>query len=715
MNNNFARFLLFIAVLASPALGRQRVSGICSAGAVTITATGSAVHLTPKTQGAYPSCIVNVYLAGTTTLATIYSDNNGTSLSNPFTANSSSGAWNFYADNGRYDVNQSGGGMPTPYTVGDVLVSDLTGPNAASQIQYTGAGTGTVPRPVSDRLDDVVSVKNFGAKGDGSTNDVAAFQAAADAIHAKGGGSVFIPYSPTCYEIFGLVIYYSNTTFYSDTQATCVQKQAGNNPGAVFTVTGLTQDSYSNIHFMNFTIDGNRDNITGIVSDGGNIAIVLENASNSTVENMLIKNNYTDGIYVDCNQAGTPNVGDNVSLINNFVTNSRRNNISLICGTHTSIIGGELSYAHGGSLSTGVDVEPNVNAQLVNGFMMSGVNVHHNTMGGILIQPRSDDAMQVSLVNNNVHDNGGAVFSLADGSGVIAVNFNVTGFANHGSFSLIGGSYRNNAGGAEVRISAFGNVSVSGATLEGVASTHNGALVLSGTSQTNLGPGFISLTRPDGMGPDIFGDNTTNILLAGVTLAHNTINAPAIPLTRSIITGPFSLAGANAVALHTTVAASVILPSVSNPLLTIQNTSSAGLTDVCLANDTGNCWDLHSLGSSYGRPGYLEMTYVPTNLIAFSLNTNGNLAVGPGNVADSGNSFDVWDRTASTGVTKVAIHSGAAQGSTPALTVPGTVSFGPIISGGFAGVTTTLTCGAGLHINSITIVGGIITATPTCN
>lgn len=60
------------------------------------------------------------------TIATLYADNNGTPLSNPFIA-SKQGFWYFYPDNGRYDVQFTLGipnTFPTPFTEGDVLSID---------------------------------------------------------------------------------------------------------------------------------------------------------------------------------------------------------------------------------------------------------------------------------------------------------------------------------------------------------------------------------------------------------------------------------------------------------------------------------------------------------------------------------------------------------------------------------------------------------------
>ena len=44
-------------------------------------------------------------------------------------------------------------------------------------------------------------VRDCGAKGDGVTDDTAAFQAAIDAVAARGSGKIFIPYSPKGYRI----------------------------------------------------------------------------------------------------------------------------------------------------------------------------------------------------------------------------------------------------------------------------------------------------------------------------------------------------------------------------------------------------------------------------------------------------------------------------------------------------------------------------------
>src|SRR6266404_5138908 len=78
-----------------------------------------------KLQQSYPLSTVTIYNAGTTNLATIFSDSLGTPKSNPFPADANS-YWFFYAGNGTYDVSFSGTGISSPFTLGDFKIGDAT-------------------------------------------------------------------------------------------------------------------------------------------------------------------------------------------------------------------------------------------------------------------------------------------------------------------------------------------------------------------------------------------------------------------------------------------------------------------------------------------------------------------------------------------------------------------------------------------------------------
>jgi len=62
----------------------------------------------------------------------------------------------------------------------------------ASQISYTQGSSNAVTRTVTNKLQESVSVKDFGAVGDGTTDDTAAIQAARDYLYSQTTPSILI-------------------------------------------------------------------------------------------------------------------------------------------------------------------------------------------------------------------------------------------------------------------------------------------------------------------------------------------------------------------------------------------------------------------------------------------------------------------------------------------------------------------------------------------
>src|SRR5947208_6850323 len=148
MTRRIILLIVLAGVLAESAEARQRAQGYCSQGGQAITVAGLAA--TQSVQGSFPGCTVQVYLAGTLTPpGNIYADNAGTIKSNPFTADLVTGAWSFYADNGRYDVQMSGAGLPSNFVYADIQLLD------PAEILRFGANSGIW-----------TDVRQYGAAGD---------------------------------------------------------------------------------------------------------------------------------------------------------------------------------------------------------------------------------------------------------------------------------------------------------------------------------------------------------------------------------------------------------------------------------------------------------------------------------------------------------------------------------------------------------------------
>lgn len=167
MNHHLRRILMGLALLLClnyAVEARQKLQGIVGmAGrSIDVGEAGAASHAI-KT---FPGSTVTVFIAGTDTLATIYTDESGIPKANPFSADHATAAWSFYADNGSYDIHFSGAGITAPLIQSNVKATDPS---------------------------EVFNVRNYGAKGKGTIDDTTAIQAAVKEIAAVNGGKLYFP------------------------------------------------------------------------------------------------------------------------------------------------------------------------------------------------------------------------------------------------------------------------------------------------------------------------------------------------------------------------------------------------------------------------------------------------------------------------------------------------------------------------------------------
>jgi hypothetical protein len=125
------------------------------------------------------SVLVKTYPAGAT--ATIYSDDGSTEQDNPITTDAD-GRFSFYAADGRYTLVISKSGVITQTTLTDAVhlwdPDDGTAEQDAADVSFTQSGSGAQAGTVQTELRAFVRPEQFGAVGDGATDDTAAINAA---------------------------------------------------------------------------------------------------------------------------------------------------------------------------------------------------------------------------------------------------------------------------------------------------------------------------------------------------------------------------------------------------------------------------------------------------------------------------------------------------------------------------------------------------------
>jgi polygalacturonase len=176
--------------------------------------------------------------------------------------------------------------------------------------------TGAINRSIYQKLSDIISVKDFGAVGDGSTDDTAAIQAA---VTAATGIALYFPSST--YATTTAITLPSNITIFGDGPTKSVIKRIGAGTDNLFVGTDI-----SNINFRQIGFYGNSQATN---SDNGD-AIFYTQTISSVVSNK--------GIYIDyCNFDNFK--GDNWVYIGNANTTYALTDIRITNCKFTSYTG----------------------------------------------------------------------------------------------------------------------------------------------------------------------------------------------------------------------------------------------------------------------------------------------------------------------------------------------------------------------------------------
>lgn len=272
----------------------------------------------------------------------------------------------------------------------------------------------------------IFNVQNFGAKGDGVTDDTAAIQKAIDAAAAAGGGQVYMPAGTYIVSggeepSDGCLMLKSNVSLYGDGMGQTTVKVAD---GSDTKITGVIRSAYGeethDFGISNLTIDGNRDHTTGKIDGWFNGYIPGEEGydSNVTIDsveikdcsgygfdpheqtvNMVIKNSVSHGNGLD---GFVADFLSDSTFENNVAYDNDRHGFNVVTSTHDFTLTNNVAYNNGGN---GIVVQRgSENIPSPSNITITGGEVYGNGAEGVLIKLSSD----VDVSGVDIHDNASA-------------------------------------------------------------------------------------------------------------------------------------------------------------------------------------------------------------------------------------------------------------------------------------------------------------------
>lgn len=174
---------------------------------------------------------------------------------------------------------------------------------------------------LDDKAEAVFNVKNYGAAGDGSTDDRASIDAAITAANSAGGGTVYFPdgtymvskNTGTPKQAISLL---SNVAIVGQSREGATIKLLDSVAGDTPVMAADTGGTAENISISNITIDGNKSRpaTSTLPTAGEDEGINIKDGQNILIHNVRVKDCAMDGIDLDA--------GTKIALSNLYVDNN---------------------------------------------------------------------------------------------------------------------------------------------------------------------------------------------------------------------------------------------------------------------------------------------------------------------------------------------------------------------------------------------------------
>ena len=422
----------------------------------------------------------------------------------------------------------------TTFTSGTVIESswlnDVNDATYEGTAVYTPTGTGAIATTVQTKLRESVSVKDFGAVGDGVTDDRAAIVLAL--AYLTSGGTLYFP-AGTYLVSAAITVPHGNLQMQGDGFNASVIKIAASYADS----TSLFDfSSVDNVEISDLGFNGNLAN-QGISSTADNkqIAIAIKGtSSNYSITRCYFKDWGKDGVYVQ-----TAN-NRRVTVSECLFENTRRNGVTFIGGEQCQVVNCQFFLGKDQTnvvFNNGVHYEPNSAADNLKGLIVKG-NSFHDMQGGVMLYNSNGGTVSGVIVEGNEFETitqRAAVVSYALGTAGITISGNrFRNCGNDASTSVTtdgGGIQFNQTANAIITDNSFDNCTGFLGTVVNSGSAGRGTIIknnlFTGDQRGAIRLGYVNGSSSTGSLRQIVG----NICLGGGLDTANTYTAISIANT----------------------------------------------------------------------------------------------------------------------------------------------------------------------------------------
>lgn len=265
----------------------------------------------------------------------------------------------------------------------NAVTLSTSGMEVGDSVQVAAVDAEGKPTAWEKKHRDVINVRDFGAKGDGTTDDTAAIQAALDEASTLGVADVKIPRGT--YKVSAKT---ADNNFYAALTVHGGQRLIFDAATLQLTANGYDFYAVLNIHNVDnvtieggLTIIGDRETHTATTGESGH-GIRIVNSHNIQVRDASIQYTWGDGVCVGGN--GTmAEISKNVTLERIRTYKCSRNGLSIIEADGVVVRDCDFTYTDRTDPQYGIDVEPNLGT--ATNITIENVRMLNNGIGGFAL------------------------------------------------------------------------------------------------------------------------------------------------------------------------------------------------------------------------------------------------------------------------------------------------------------------------------------------